>query len=159
MPNLEGSPVDLTLGDETFSMSPLNDGDIQELDLWLRSKIIKMARDSLSKDATEPERLITMQAAIAHASTLTWMSGPGARHLATIDGMARLMWQGIKKAHPNTTQAHLRELLMNADNLNTMVDAYDQANEMRGNPKKKKRHKFQSPKGMSAKKKFIDNSR
>ncbi len=128
------APLELRLGDRTFRMSPLTERDIAELDHWLQSRVIRIARESLPPAASEEDRRLTLDVALSRAASLSWMSPEGARLMATLDGMAQLVWQGVKTNHPGIAPAEIRELLLDAANLEESLGAFDRLN----NAKKKR---------------------
>jgi len=83
-------------------MSPLTDRDLEELDNWLRVRIIRLARRS-TEGLSEKEATATMNQAFAFASKLSWTSDEGASLMATRDGVAKVLFQGIHANHPEVT--------------------------------------------------------
>lgn len=106
------APVEIRLGGHSFRMSPLTDRDIAELDHWLRARVIRTARESLSSDTSLEDKQLVIDSAVRVAMSMTWMSGDGARQMATLDGMAQLLWQGIHHNHPTTTPEEIRASLL-----------------------------------------------
>jgi hypothetical protein len=117
-------------------MAPLTDADIAELDHWLQARIIRLARDSLPTDATEEDKRLTLEVALNQAAGMTWFSPTGARLMATVDGMARLTWQGIKTHHPDVTPDQIRALLLDPANIDEARVAFEQLNLPSGQSKK-----------------------
>lgn len=109
-----GTPI--KLGDHEFTIHPLTDADISELDEWVQSRVIEIARRSLVKGLTPLEREELLRCAFRTASSMTWLSGDGARIMATVDGLTKLVHQSIKKSHPKVTHADLRMILVNPAN-------------------------------------------
>ncbi len=129
----------LTFADGTeYQMSPLTDKDIAELDEWVQARSIRIARMSLSAEADAMERRETMSLAMSEASRLTWMAGEGAAVMATLPGMTRLVWQSVKKSHPDVTERMLAEKLFSPENLNAAIDTYEHLNNIGPNLKKTK---------------------
>lgn len=145
---ITAAPMEVPLGGQLYRMSPLNDVDIAELDNWLKARVIRMARESLSPDADEADRRLTVESAIAYATTLTWMSGQGAKLMATLDGMAQIIWQSIKRHHPNVTPAEIRSKLLDPRSMEEAETAFGMLNRVDGQSKKKKkrpRHRSRKP--------------
>lgn len=127
----------LTFVDGTvYQMSPLSDKDIAELDAWVQSRIICMARESLPVDATKIERDETLSIAIRIASSTTWMSGQGAKLLATVPGWTRLVWQTIKRNHPNVTEEELSEHMFSPENVREVNRVFTEQNVVKNLAKK-----------------------
>lgn len=124
-----------------YQMSPLTDKDIAELDAWVQSRIIEMARASLSKDATQIERDETLRIAMQTAVNVTWLSGQGAKILATVPGWTRLVWQAIKKNHPGVTEADVSAHMFSAENVREVNRVFTEQNVVKTPAKKKKTRK------------------
>lgn len=118
---------EVILGDKSYRISPLTDKDISELDNWLRIQTIRLARESvLDADAATQDHV--MKLALEFASTITWMSPQGSALMGTIDGVGRLIWQSIKKEHPEMTPEAVRELILDSRTLSAALDAFDMIN-------------------------------
>jgi len=111
------------LGDREFVLSRLTDRDLSELDEWLRARIIKMAQASLPDDASDKLFERTMGVAMSKAMRTTWMSGDGARMMATPDGMARIIWQSAHHEDPDVEYEELRRLMFVPENVKTTNEA------------------------------------
>ncbi len=156
MSNIAGASTEVKFGDKSYQMSPLDDKDVAEIDNWLRSRVIRIARDSLTADMDEDTRQLIMGAAISHASTLSMLSTSGAKTISSIDGFTRIMWQGVKKHHSDVTEAEIRKELTDPKNLRTMLDEFDLINE--GSKKNKKKRRLPGKKKKKTKQKSIVNS-
>lgn len=118
----------IKLGGTTYTMRPLDSSDVAELDRWLQARVIRTARESLPPDASEADRRLTMESAVALATTITWMSSHGTRMLATIDGMAQIVWCGVRHHHPEITPAEIRTKLLDPKTLDEARQAFEVAN-------------------------------
>ena len=106
MPDVTAASYPLTLNGITYSLSPLTDRDIEEVNNWLRASVINMARDSLTSDMSKDERSEILGVAMKEARSLSWMHGEGSKIITqSIDGVSRVMYQGVVKNHPNVTFA------------------------------------------------------
>ena len=112
------APTTITLGGKELKMSPLTDKEIGILDRWVRARHIQVARESL-EGLSEEDKEMTMSIALQQASAMTFMSGPGAAVISTIDGWAQIMWCGIHKNHPEITPDELKGMLLDPVNLKT----------------------------------------
>lgn len=115
---LVAAPAEVTLGDLTLVMSPLNDIDIAELNEWVRARYIAnadMAAKMTNCDDKQWRAWITV--AMDRALGLTWYEPPGSTLMATIEGVVRLAWQACKRNMPALTHAMLREKLMDPRNM------------------------------------------
>lgn len=132
-PRLNNAASPLYLRDEQgrdieILVTRLTDVDISELDEWVQSRFVKLARASLGDDATQKERDETLRLAMHEAAGLTWMSGQGAKMMASVDGMARLVWQAARSRQPEIAFERIRALMFNPANVQ---EAARKLNEMR----------------------------
>lgn len=111
MADVTAAPMPLMLAGTEYLMCPLSDKDIAELDNWLRSGMIKAASDSLTDDMSQAARDEVLRVAITEARSTSFLTGTGARVMATPDGIARVLWQGLKRRHPELTHEKVREML------------------------------------------------
>jgi hypothetical protein len=109
-------------------MAPVTDKDISELDEWVQARYIRIARDSLPSDASPEEREETIRIAMLQAQSLTWLSGHGAKMIATVAGMTRLVWQSIRREHPDVTEEDLREHMFSPENIEAANIAFKKLN-------------------------------
>lgn len=132
-PRLNGASVPLILisrenKEVELLISALTDKDMTELDEWVRSEYIKNARLSLPANASTEERNETLALAFNQAFGLTFISGLGARMMGTVDGVARLIWQGCLKAQPNITFEFVKSLMFDAKNVKASNDGWKNLN-------------------------------
>ncbi len=135
MASITAATLDLKFGDKVLTMSPFDDKDIVELDQWLRSHVINMARQSIPDDADQEYKELLLKVAIDKATSLSWMSGEGAKLMATLEGMARLLYQGVKHNHPDETFESVRRFINSPDALSQVNEAFTELNSL---PKSKK---------------------
>lgn len=126
---------------KTLWMSPLTDRDIEELDNWVQARYIDNARKSLSKDATAQEREETLRVAMDGALVLSWLSGLGAKLLATVPGMAMLAFQSCRANHPGLTYEEVRQEMLSPESVRAVESTFNQLNSMRAsdNPQRARR--------------------
>jgi len=125
-------PAELKLGGKVFQFSPMTDEDIAYLDQWVQQRHIRIARQSLGDDATDEQRDRTERIALEQASTMSFMSGTGARIISTIDGWSQIMFCGIRKNHPGVTSKDIRDLLLDPENLDKLQDEWELLNLRQG---------------------------
>jgi hypothetical protein len=114
------SPLDLVDEDGKevrYWLTPLEDIECSELDEYVQAHCIRIARMSLDKNTPQRERDETMRAATETAMSITWTSGVGARWMASVDGMATLLWVSAKKRHPEIKMEDLRKLMLSPENV------------------------------------------
>jgi len=103
MPQVTAASYPIKIGDKTYEMRPLTDRDVDEINNWLRSTFIQMARNSFTPDMKAAEREETLSVAMSRARKLSFMSGEGAEVIGSIDGVSRVLWQGCRSKHPTLT--------------------------------------------------------
>jgi len=102
MPQVTGASHPVKFGDRAYDMSPLTDKDIDEVDNWLRSTYLQTARLGL-EGLNEEERQELLGVALKTARGLSFMSKDGAKIAGSLDGVTRVVWQGLKVNHPSLT--------------------------------------------------------
>lgn len=121
-------PRVLRLADGTeWRLSNLGPDDVAELDSWLQSRMVSIARNSLDTSMSPAEREETLNAAIRVAANSTALAGSGSPILSSIDGIVRVIWQQVKRNHPNVTHDDVRAKIFNPDNLRAMRDAAERS--------------------------------
>jgi len=110
-----------------FRARPLADIDLSELDTWIQTRYIRMARLA-ARDLPFEERQLEVDLAQRHAATLSAFSGPGARMIATVEGMAQLCYQMIYRNHPEITIDRLKLLMINPENVREANEIFKEAN-------------------------------
>lgn len=107
------APVPVTVGSETFLLSPFTVGDYAELDQWIASRGFAIARAAIPKDASPDERRERMAEALSIAGELTWADS-GLRLLSRLDILSHYVWVSLRKRHPTLMPAVVAEKI-NAD--------------------------------------------
>jgi len=117
------APDEVTLGGRAYRLSPLTDVDVGELDNWVRASAIRTAR-AAARGLPEPEAQAVMRRAFASAATQTWFGVLGRE--CSIDMLARLFWQLVKRHHPDASLEAVRQAIAaNPDELADALDAFD----------------------------------
>jgi hypothetical protein len=128
-------------------MQQLKDTDIAELDEWVQARHIHIARKSLDANCSQAERDETLRLAMLQAQDMTWMSGRGAKMIATPAGMARLVWQCVHRNHPGVTEEEIAGHMFDPNNIDSAVnvdaanDAFKKLNVRKKTPKKTKKQR------------------
>lgn len=99
MPQITAAPYPIKIGDKSFHMSPLEDVDYDELSNWMRSKVVATARRCLSDDMTSEERRELIGAAVERASTMNFGDPKHMDLFMSLEGLARMYWQGVRRSH------------------------------------------------------------
>jgi hypothetical protein len=108
--HITGASAPIKLGDKLYDVSPLTDKDIAELDAYVRHVHIQTAIEaSRGQDDRLTDKLINF--AVMQASAITFMSPQGAAIIKSQDGVARILWHGLKHKHPDLTHEQVRKLM------------------------------------------------
>ena len=94
-------------------ISPFTLMDIDEIDFWLRQKILDLfMKNAKAIEGLEHKDFIEMVTnETRRVSTLSWSGSEGLKIVATVDGMMRVIWQAMHKG-TNLTQEQLKDMLM-----------------------------------------------
>lgn len=122
------APATVRIGGTEYKLSPLTDEDRGILDQWVRSRHMKIARDSLDANAPMEQRELTERVALSQASTLSFMSGHGASLMGTVEGMAQLFWCAMRRYHPELTPSDVAEMVTNPENLEEFQSEFERLN-------------------------------
>jgi|SRR6185437_6117870 len=114
-PSISAASAPLTLKGVDYNISPLSDRDWDELNNWLRSRLIKIARNSLTPDMDQESRDEVVGAAVREASKIDLMTGRGLRELSGPEGQCRMLYQSLKREHPRMTAEQCKKLLFRDD--------------------------------------------
>jgi hypothetical protein len=117
------APAEVTLGGRAYRLSPLTDADVGELDNWVRAGTLRAAREA-RRGLPELEAQALMRQALAFAATQTWFGALGRDH--SIDLLARLFWQLVRRRHPDASLETIRQAIAaNPDELTGALDVFD----------------------------------
>lgn len=109
MPQVTAAAHPVVIGGVTYMFAPLTDRDSDEIDNWLRGEYIRGARASLDENTPAQEREEILRIAIRDASRLSYMTGEGARMIASFRGIFRVIWQGLRREQPNLSFDEFRD--------------------------------------------------
>lgn len=115
------------LGNKTYFATALTDASLQSLDMWIRSKYVERAIE-LIKKAPPEDKEIAYRVATQEASSLGWKSIFGQQLMGTVEGVAQLLYEGIKENHPEVTPEELRAFLLDGDAVNEATNAFKTLN-------------------------------
>lgn len=154
MPEMTAAPFPLKLGDLDLKLEPLTDKDIEELDNWLRSTMIDMARKSLTPDMTQQERDEILGAAMREARHMQMLSQQGARFVSSVEGITRVIYQSLTDdSRTLVSYEALRDALMKPENVDAAMLVWKELNVHKQNgASKKTKSKTKSKKPRSRKK-------
>lgn len=126
----------ITIGNNTYEVSPLDDDSHMALDEWVRSKYIERNVQLLAA-LPQADKELALKVAYSEAATVTWLSGFGARLMGTVEGVAQLLYEGVRKNHPDVTPKMLKKDLMRPENLAKANAAFKHLNDPDPPPNKK----------------------
>ena len=135
------APVDVVIGEKTYTLTPLSDQATGELDNWLRARVVRIARGSLDLSMSSDEKQEVMNQAFECASKLSWVMDPQLI-TSTPDGLCRFVYQMLKPAHPNITPEEVSKLIQQQESaLDIFMDGFRllQGGEVKKGVKKKKK--------------------
>lgn len=107
----------IKLGDKEYQVSPIDDSGREALDEWVRAKYVERISPLINAMKSEADKILAIDRAFAQASKMTWLSGEGAQMMGTVEGVARLLYEGIRKNHPEVTIEDFRAELFNSENI------------------------------------------
>lgn len=136
MSTVTAASFPIQLAGKEFHMSPLTDRDIDELDTWLQAQMVEIARASLKDDMSEREREEILGAAMREASRMTWLSGDGARKMRTLRGVSRVLWQSLRRRHPELSHDEVKSMLMDPATIAYVNTVFRKINNVRESKKK-----------------------
>jgi len=110
--SVSGASIPIKLDGRVLDVSPLTDRDISELDAYVKHVHIQTAIDA---SLNQPDRIADkiISAAVQQASSITFMSAEGAAIIRSTDGVARILWHGLRHRHPDLTFEDVRKLIFN----------------------------------------------
>lgn len=114
-----------------YTVEALNDEDMDNISKWIRSVLLRRTREMLreQEDMSEAERTNLLQVTISRLSSITWMSPDGVQTLATVEGMARMVWMGARKAHEGLTYEQVLESMNAGGNKALIARNVESAND------------------------------
>ena len=107
-----GSPVPITLNGTEYRFSPLTFNDIEELDNWVRHEYMRRVLSAMPEDATKADKEMAFSIAQARVVDITWLSGAGAKLIASVKGMVKIAQLSLQKRNPELTSDRLREIIL-----------------------------------------------
>jgi hypothetical protein len=118
------APIPVLLNGEEYRLSPLTGRDIAELDNWVKSDMIRAARESLPPDASELDRETTLQVAIRASMQVSFFKGFTGR-TTDFARCTRLLWQLLRRCHPDLTLARVQDIaISDAQGVATAMETF-----------------------------------
>jgi len=122
-------PIKMKDGTE-YRFSPLSDKAIDEMENWVKARIIQIARDANRNDenTTPEEKEQLLSIALRQSSEVSILSPRSAAMIATIPGMLHLCWLSLRREHPNIIEDDLRRHMMDPENIDIINEAFEMVN-------------------------------
>jgi hypothetical protein len=120
----------ITINGITYQMSPLDDIGHDSLDEWAKAKYVESTAAILAK-VPEADKALAYKVAYQEAAHITFMSDYGSRLMRTVEGVAQLLYEGIRRNHPEVTPEFLRKALIEgagSDNIEKVTAAFEHLN-------------------------------
>ena len=119
-------------------MSPLSLDDRADFDRWLQAGVMRSVHASLTPSMSPDERREWIEAGIRQAQSVNMYSREGMSRATTEEGIAYLLWLGIRHHHEEVKPDDIRKLLNDQaienamatwDLINTPADAKKKSSE------------------------------
>lgn len=122
-------PIKMKDGTE-YRFSPLSDKAIDEMENWVKSRIIQIAREANRDDdlSTPEQKQELLSIALHQASEVSVLSPRSAAMIATIPGMLHLCWLSLHKEHPELKEDDLRRHMLDPENIDIINEAFEMVN-------------------------------
>jgi len=120
-------PIKMKDGTE-YRFSPLTDKAIDEMENWVKSRIIQIARDSFDENIKPEDKEQLLSIALRQASEVSILSPRSAAMIATLPGMLHLCWLSLCREHPNLVEDDLRRHMMDPENIEIINEAFEMVN-------------------------------
>jgi hypothetical protein len=105
------SPEPVKLNGKMYQFTPLSIEDFEELDKYVRWRYLSIVRESLDDSWPTQLRDSIIAASVSHIVGMTWLTGHGARLIASLDGMTKVAHLSLSKKDPSLTFEGLKDIL------------------------------------------------
>lgn len=132
--NISGSPVQIKMAGEMYTMSPLTDVDYGEFENWMRARVIELARENIARvpGLSQSEKDTILKQSVEISVRLNLQSQEAMPYMTSIDGAAYLMWLSLKKTHAALSHSGVKKLLIDERTLSEAFDKFDLINNIPG---------------------------
>jgi hypothetical protein len=131
LPQMAASPYSVRMCGKTYTMSPLDDRDWGELELWMQMRPIALAKEAIRRnpDFDENVRKIIYDKAVSEMGEIAIATPKGAAMLVSLDGVTMMTWIGVRRTHPDLTYEVVRKMMLDPQNVQSAMDGFDAANQ------------------------------
>lgn len=137
---ITAAPVPLVLGQKEYQLSPLQRKDWGILVAWVQDEILELCERQIAKveslDLAEKEAL--RKDAQRRASCLSEMSPEVLSRVASLRGLLKCLWLGLRKEHPDLSEDDVYNLLLvpgenepDPEILDYMLERFESVNKRR----------------------------
>jgi hypothetical protein len=125
--SITNAPVPIKLGDKEYLVSGLNDQSLVALDEYVKFLHMTSVSEAV---ATLPvhQQQAAITAAANICSSLSFMSAEGARIMRSVNGVSRILWQGIVQNDPKVTHEEIRALMFKRENIIKANKVFEELN-------------------------------
>ncbi len=124
------TPLELRIAGRILRISPLTDADWAELQLWMRSRMIDLAREAAKDESPEVKKAILAQ--VAEKAFELYLSSPEAEGFLTrdIETISYLFWLSLRHEHPQMTREDVLQLSADREIMNALTEKLDTLTEL-----------------------------
>ena len=127
--DMSAAPLSLHFDGREYRMSPVTDADMGEIERWVQSHILRVARESLDDDTPESDRRIVIDSAMQKSAMVNLATPDSIMQMNSLQGLTRLYWLGLRKNHPDITIREVEQLMGDADVRRQLDEAWRFLNE------------------------------
>lgn len=96
--NPQAAPMPIKIGEREFEMAPLSDRGIEAINMYIRSRILQVAQDSITENTSPVAAKATMTAAMDKAMGTNWLKDIDL--IGEPEYFVQVLWTGITLANP-----------------------------------------------------------
>jgi hypothetical protein len=111
-----GAPMDVIIAGKTYRMEPLAGTDFAEIDNWIRSWTLQLALP-VAQNLPTAQATMILDSAMRVATESSMATEHGQAVLKSPHGLARFIYQAVKKNHPAVNYQELWDALRDPDNM------------------------------------------
>lgn len=114
-------------------MSPLTDEAHESLNEWVRQVLAKKHASLIETLKGEAQR-IAIESSLKMLSNASFMSADGIKLMGTQEGVARMLWEGIRRNHPDVTYEKIKSQLITPGQIRAATAKFEEQNLQKAGP-------------------------
>ncbi len=122
-----GASASITFNGKTVLISPLNDQDYGEFEVWMQQRFFAIIKVGV-KDLSSADRQAVLIDAAKEMPYLTINSPKAQETMTCIDGAGRMFWMALRHKQPEITLEEVLEWITNEDNLDIALASLEHIN-------------------------------